>query len=289
MKTLLVLIKLLSGLLLILSLSVQAEIQVYKVERVVSPRSDTYGDDLHGLGQSLAQFEIAAVEKAKKQVPMPDREDFKQLILIGSEGVATKTNFYEFEKTCEYLCGDELEECHYTGMLSWRDNNIGVPLLVVSGITGEVSNFISHTDTASVALPKLSIPEQQLVWSEENYLGITTEGSESKFSLRYGTDKPYRYSTEGSQCRWFAYQGTGLTRLSCNIAEALLDGEVPLLFSNADYNKPGAQVVNQFTINDQEYFTVMLALKAYTAYGLLTKQNGQWRFIVKPADWSKLC
>ncbi len=33
----------------------------------------------------------------------------------------------------------------------------------------------------------------------------------------------------------------------------------------------------------------MLALKSYSAYGLLSKENGKWRFFVNPADWASLC
>lgn len=54
-------IKLTTSLLLLICFSVQAEVQVYKVERVVSSRSDSYGDNVHGLALPLAQIEIGAV------------------------------------------------------------------------------------------------------------------------------------------------------------------------------------------------------------------------------------
>lgn len=278
-----------ASLILLLSLSAQAEIHVYKIERVISPRSDTYGEKLHGLAIPQAQFEIGAVKKNERLVPIPDRSNFEHMLLVGTNGLTVKTSFVELEKVCEYLCGDEIEECHYTGLLSWDGEDIGVPLLAVTGLLGEVSDFLSYIDTKASKMPDLTIPEQALIWPEENFLDITASNSESRFLIRYGVDKPYRYTQEGKQCRLFDYKGTGLLRLSCNVIEALLDGETPLFFSDADYNLPNTQLVNLFKIDGQVYYTVMLALKAYTAYGLLTKENGQWRFIVKTADWAGLC
>lgn len=165
-----------------------------------------------------------------------------------------------------------------------------MPLLAVTKLTGQTDNFISYADTVPTSyMPNLSISEQALIWPANNYLAINIEGSESKFYFRYDNDYPYRYTAEGKQCRWFRYQKTELARLSCNGAEVLLDDQTPLLFSDADYNLPNVQVVNRFSINNQDYYTVMLALKAYTAYGVLTKEHGKWRFIVKPADWASIC
>ena len=107
------------GLYLSTSLAVQAQIQVYKVERTVSPRNDSYGDDIHGLSTLMAQFEIGAAVQGEKPLLFPDRQGFENMVLIGSAGISVKISFVEFEKICEYLCGDELEECHYTGLVSW--------------------------------------------------------------------------------------------------------------------------------------------------------------------------
>ena len=104
MKTLTVLIKLLSGIFLFSNSYAQADLHVYKVGAAVAVRSDSYGNDFHGLAPPLARFEIGAAKRNNRPVPVPSRKDFEQLMLIGSEGVATKTDFYEFKKICDFLC-----------------------------------------------------------------------------------------------------------------------------------------------------------------------------------------
>ena len=283
------------GLILSASIYAQADIQAYKVERVVSPRSDTYGDNPHGLGPALAQIEIAAIKHEGKPVPLPSRENFQQLLLIDSKGITTETIFYEFEKRCEFLCGDELEECHHTALIGWNQADIGVPLLAVAGLAGidgktaGVRDFVAFTEQETTLPPSFSVPEQPLLWPEENFLGITSRAGDSQFSIRYGVKKPYRYTQPDKQCRWTPYPQTALRRLACSGTQVLLENQTPLLFSNPDYNLPNAQLVNRFRVGEQDYSTVMLALKAYTAYGLLTKVQGKWRFIARPADWARLC
>ena len=282
-------INLLAILMIASRLNVQAQIQVFKVDRQIFPRSDTYGDDLHGLSPPLAQFGIGAVNQGESRLAFPRREDFENILLIGSTGVAVKTGFVEFETSCEYLCGDELEECHYSGLVSWQEQDIGVPLLAVSGLSGLVTGFSSFIDTQAIQMNDLSIAEKELVWPAHNFLAINLKDGESQFLFRYENDYSYQETLTGNQCQFYDYEGTGLSRLACNSAEALLEGQAPLLYSNADYNLPNVQLVNKFTIDDQQFLTVMLALKAYTAYGLLIKEDAKWRFIVKPADWAQIC
>lgn len=59
--------------------------------------------------------------------------------------------------------------------------------------------------------------------------------------------------------------------------------------SYADYNVSKVRVLNRFQLADRTYYTVVLALKAYNAFGLLERDGNQWRFLVRPADWAMLC
>jgi hypothetical protein len=277
-------------LLYVLAIPVLADPVAYKVERVVYSSGDTFTDDSPGLQQPLAQIEIGATEHHPKKLPLPSREIFKPMVLVGSAGVANSPTFYEFEKRCEYLCGDEEEECHYTALVGWGHEDIGVPMIAFTGIEGEAREFVSYNETSSsMTIPTLELSHQELAWPQDNYLGLVTRGREATFSFGYGKTASARFDFKAPDCVWTDYRDTGLARLSCNSAEALLHEGRPLLYSTADYNLPTVRVVNRFSLNGAHYYTVVLALKAYTAYGLLTHINDAWKFIVKPADWANLC
>ncbi len=270
-------------------MATQAGPVAYKVERVVYPRSDSYGDDLNGLGQPLAQVGISATVLQEKSVPLPSREEFSPLILIGTEGVTSQASLYEFEKRCEFLCGDEAEECHHTALINYNGQAIGTPLLALVGLAGEISGFqkIEPGDTDPTA--EFSIPETTLVWPPDNFLALDFGGGKVNFSAGKTGKGAYSYDAGAPDCKLISYTNTGFSRLSCNGLEFLLHEQQPLLMSYADYNISSVQVLNTFQVNGQAYYTVLLALKAYTAYGILTLDETGWRFIVKPADWAQLC
>jgi len=272
--------------------AVNADPVAYKVERVIYPQNGIYEENAIHQYKPLAQIEIGATEHRPKKLKLPSREIFNSSILIGTQGITQNTTFYEFEKRCEYLCGDEIEECHFTGLIHWENQDIGHPLVALTGIEGEIDNFMIYDENNSpitTNIPKIELYNEEMIWPTENYLGLITKGNKTTFSYGFGKMTSVRFNFEAPDCKWIEYDKTDIARLSCNSAEALLHKKIPLLYSHADYNISNVQLINSFTINNQWYYTIRLALKAYTAFGVLTHDGTGWKFIVKPADWASLC
>ncbi len=266
-----------------------AEPVAYKVERIVYSRSGSWSGKLTGLEQPLAQIGLSASQQGEKIIPVPAREDFEHIILVGTENIASRTSLYEFEKRCEFLCGDDAEECHHTALIHYNNQDIGTPLLALVGITGEISGFRKYEATETSEINELNIEKQPLSWPADNYLSLDMKNNEVTFTASYEGRGAYSYDASAPDCKTIKYLDSGFERLSCNGVEFLMHDQNPLLMSYADYNVSSVQVLNEFRIDNQVYYTVLLAMKAYTAYGVLTRTESGWRFIVRPADWASIC
>jgi hypothetical protein len=272
-----------------LSAGAHAGPTAYKVERVVYPRSDTYSDDLTGLSQPLAQIEIGASAREGQQIAPPAQEALASVLLIGTDGITAGTKFRTFEKRCEFLCGDELEECHHTALVAYDDRGIGTPLVALAGVAGDVSGFRKLEPAPPETDSRIQAQKQALAWPPGDFVSLELENGRVDFTAGHEGKSPYSYDASAPDCRTIDYPDSGLTRLSCNGVEFLSYENRPLLMSYADYNISTVQVLNEFRIDGRAHYTVLLALKAYNALGILIQGDSGWRFIVRPADWAMLC
>lgn len=281
---------LIMAILILAAFPLYAEPVAYKVEQIVRLRPTSYIEGTGDLSGPLAQIEIGTAENTPERRPLPPREEFNKTILIGSQGVTDRTYFQGYEKRCEFLCGDELQECHYTAKLGWEDQSIGTPLLALTGVSGKPDAFTAFDDTgAGESVPAIELPAQALAWPDNHHLALVMGDDRAVFDVSVESGDPYQFDFEAPDCKWFSYPGTELHRLSCNSAEALFHQRRPLLYSMADYNISSVRLLSRFTVDGQHYYTVMIALKAYTAYGVLTQKAGKWVFIVNPANWALIC
>lgn len=258
--------------------------QVQRVTREVDPR-----DAPHTLGRPRVMIDLGTAEGT----PWPDRHRTTQMTLIGTEGVMP-ASLEDVVKVCETLCGDELEECHYEGLLVPAGTlaAIGTPVAAVSG-TPALSDFVALGDVASERgrdTGALSDEYAHPIWPEEN------PGDLRHRFLRTGdaVTLEYAWGSSGEQSvplRSCRFHGRGpVTRLACDAVEALLADGVPLLVSFPDYNRAGADLVASFVDAGQRYYVVRLALKAQTVYGLLYRDgDGNWQARFHPRNYSLLC
>ena len=272
-----------------LSAGVHAGPTAYKVERVVYPRSDTYSEDLTGLGQPLAQIEIGSSAREGRQIAPPAQETLASVLLIGTEGITAQASFHAFEKRCEFLCGDELQECHYTALIAYDDRGIGTPLVALAGLAGDVGGFRKLDPVQPVTDSRIQVSKQALAWPPGDFVSLKLENGNVEFTAGHEGKSPYSYDASAPDCKTIDYPGSGLTRLSCNGVEFLLHENRPLLMSYADYNISTVRVLNEFRIDGRVHYTVLMALKAYNAFGILTQRDSGWQYIVSPADWAMLC
>ena len=271
------------------------EIEVYKVDRVVTERDHIQTGETVGFEKPFAQIEIAAIELGDRD---PDSVDYfaewefrqrnDRFWLVGSAGVATDAHLFTRELRCVYLCGDGGgEECRDTGLIDWQGQAIGEPLMAVAGLTGEVTDFVSFLDVESTEeIPELNSDRVELLSPS----GISLSVSSQESALRL-TGESYWNSIESepTQCTWTDYGESGLGSLTCQQEAVLFQGGEPLMLSYSDYNVAGATVVNGFTVEGRRYYTAVLGQKGYTAYGLLFETDEGWQVVFSTHDWPTLC
>lgn len=272
-----------------------AELDVYKVDRVVYERDYIQPGEPLGFGKPLAQIEIAEVELADKVDESVDpfaewefRERVDSMLLVGSEGVSADARVFTRELRCVYLCGDGGgESCRDTGLIDWHSQPIGEPLLAIAGLSGEITDFVSYGDAKPTEeIPELDSDRATLLSPPSTSVSMSTQGDDLKLAVEsYGNP----LDLLPNQCTWTDYGESGLGSLTCQWEAVLMHRGQPLLLSYADYNVAQAGVVSRFTVSEQVYYTVVLGQKGYTAYGLLFETSDGWQVIFSAKDWPTLC
>lgn len=212
------------------------------------------------------------------------------MTVVGNAGVG-RINLESIGKICEFLCGDEAEECHYVAYMVpvTELDEIGTPLLALPG---------------DYALTDFTLPEPQEVaidealrergfvralWPDEEggyrYRFEPLAGGGLAVEARWGEGDPYRYSSSG--CR--ATKWKGLTTVMCDGMEGILVDGAPALVSYPDYNSPSAQILASFDHGGVTYHLVQLAIKAQTVYGLVVRTDEGWQALIRPRDYALLC
>ena len=271
------------------------ELEVYKVDRVVTERDYIQPGEPLEFGRSFAQIEISEVEMADRNADSVDpfaewefRQRNDRFLLVGSEGVATDASLLTRELRCVYLCGDGGgESCRDTGLIDWQGQEIGEPLLAIAGMTGEVTDFVSYVDVEPTEeIPELNSDRVALLSPPNTSLSVTSQEGILRLT---GESYENPVESEPTQCSWTDYGESGLESLTCQWEAMLLHRGQPLLLSYADYNVAQANVVNWFTVKGRRYYTAVLGQKGYTAYGLLFETDEGWQVVFSTHDWPTLC
>ena len=205
---------------------------------------------------------------AKEEAPHPGSARFRTV--TGGAGVA-RGRFNDIHKTCNYLCGDEAQECRYVGLFALDKpvEAIGRPLAALPGHHA-LSGFRSLS--AEAAQPEATFPPAA-IGRDFAPLAWTPHGVEGPVMRITGSDTVERalmlesrwrsgdsFSVEAPECR--ARRAGDLTELQCNGVALILDAGAPLLFSWPDYNTAAAEIVATLQSGGSTLYLVRLELKA---------------------------
>lgn len=262
----------------------------YQVQGVVQYRGDV---DRGGDGLSLGAVLVAVDLGGARGKAVPTRDALAEITLLGTAG-STVGRLREIVKQCDFLCGDEGEECHYVALIEVDGSleALGTPLAALAG-RHETAGFAAAAPSDGAALldglaADLSAPVWDPHLSSNPVFRLRDwqpEAGTATLDLLYGTGEPTAVALRS--CR--ASNQGGLVGLACgSLAMLLADGR-PLLVSYPDYNLPAAEVVAGFHSGGLGYRLVRLGLKAQTVFGLLAETPDGWRARIRPRDYALLC
>jgi hypothetical protein len=262
----------------------------YQVEGVVVLRDD---HDRMGTGLGLQPPRVLIDLGSARDGRFPETPGLREVTIIGTEGAAEGT-LEDIYKDCQFLCGDDAEECHFVGVvvLAGRLDTIGTPLIALAG-KREISSFRPWAGTSGMppAPPPRSVFSPALWSPYPDYApGYRIESWDTTLrsltlAMRDPSGEVHRLT--GEQCDG-AHDGE-LSSLSCSGFALLIAEGRPLLFSYPDYNLPAAEVVASFTQAGEAYHLVRYGAKAQTVFGLVTRGPEGWRALFRPKDYALLC
>ena len=264
----------------------------YQVEAVERSVPYSYTED-ESLGPPMITVDLGTAEG---RTP-PVREGLETMTFLGAGGSAVG-QLYDISKHCDYLCGDELEECHYVARYSLPPDTpaLEAPLAALPG-TLELTDYhdprqaewidnftLAYVWTATGFSPEAWRPSSQGATSHK----LESWNEDSK-DIAFRTRFPdgNEFSAQAGSCR--LRQGGDLNEVACNGLSLLFAEGTPLLLSYPDYNSPAARAVSSFTQGDRTYYLVLLGLKAQSVFGLLTKTLEGWIGHFQPRDYALLC
>jgi hypothetical protein len=229
--------------------------------------------------------------------PVPSGESFRKMTVLGSSG-ASPAFLHDIRKVCEFLCGDEGEECHYVARVSPTRplEEIGTPLAVIPGAHG-IEAFRSF-DVETAPAPSELIDEwlgrdfERPIWPTDpnsvlEYRLRESPAADRELGLEYRWSGGEVYSVEDRDCG--VRRNAGLSELACSSFAMIAQEGRPLLVSLADYNSATAETVAAFESDGMAYRVVRLGLKAQTVIGLLVETESGWRAMIRPRDYGLLC
>jgi hypothetical protein len=224
---------------------------------------------------------------------LPDGASLREVTIVGTAGVARGT-LEDIRKECDYLCGDEGEECHYVGLvvLNGALEDIGTPLIALAG-GHELSDFRPWEGSAGMPLspPRWSV-FSPLAWSPypdyaPAYRIESWDVPSRSLTLAQRDPSGEVVTLRGEQCE--SAHDRELLSLSCSgFALIVADGR-PLLFSYPDYNIAAAEAVAIFTLHGRVHYLVRYGAKAQTVFGLIARGPEGWQALFRPKDYALLC
>ncbi len=258
----------------------------YQVEAIARVW-DKY-DASSGLDQPRVVIDLGSAEGT----PWPDRDASNMMTLIGTAG-AMSASLDEIVKTCETLCGDEAEECHYVARLvpAGDPRTLGDPVAAFAGLHA-LSGYTPTPESVPRLPPGAGTLSSQLVepaWptSEQGVPSYRFRRHDGSLILdsKYGASDIQEVSL--GDCE--SYEMGPLVRMVCDGAEALIADGLPVLVSFPDYNLASADLLASFGHGGRTYHVVRLGIKAQTIYGVIYQDGGRWHARLRPRDYALLC
>jgi hypothetical protein len=254
-----------------------------------------FRDDRYRMGAGLAlQPPRILIDLGRAQDRrLPDASNLREVTIVGTAGVARGT-LEDIRKDCEYLCGDEGEECHYVGIvvLDGPLADIGTPLVALPGDQA-LADFQAWESAPGMppAPPAWSV-FSPAIWSPypdyaPGYRVESWDAPSRSLTLAQRAPSGEVLELRGERCE-SAHDGE-LLSLSCSGFALLLADGRPLLFSYPDYNLPAAEVVASFTRGGQRHYLVRYGAKAQTVFGLIVRGQEGWQAFFRPKDYALLC
>ncbi len=255
-----------------------------------------FKDDRHRLGEGLElNPPLIAVDLGTAAGSHPDAGKLARMTFLGSIGIGFGA-LRGIQKHCDYLCGEDGEECHYVGLyaLDGPLAALGAPLAAIPGVQALAGYRALSAQPLEPATLRLGAQADfvPLAWAPYGADGPEArigkwDGARARLDLDLRWRSGELFSGDGEQCAVARVEG--LTQLSCNPVALILDGGRPLLLSYPDYNVAAAQVVAAVRLASSTLYLVRLGLKAQTVFGLLYRAEDGWRGLFRPRDYALLC
>lgn len=262
----------------------------YQIEGVVSFRDDHYR---MGTGLGLQPPRVLIDLGNARDGRFPDTSGLREVTIVGTDGTAHGM-LEDIYKDCQFLCGDEAEECHFVGVVVLQGHLelVGTPLVALAG-KREISGFRPWVRTSGMPakLSRLSV-FSPAIWSPypdfaPGYRIESWDAPTRSLTLAQRNPSGEVRQLQGEDCEG-AHDGE-LSSLSCSGFALLIAEGRPLLFSYPDYNLPAAEPVASFTQAGETYHLVRYGAKAQTVFGLVTRGPEGWHAFFRPKDYALLC
>lgn len=246
-------------------------------------------------GQKGRTFRVVLAEKAPKDV----KSRLGVMTLVGQKGLATG-RLQKVESVCVDLCEDS-RVCHAVGVYTQEPGtqDVGQGLAALPGrVAGKTQapppvspepaptakQWTSRDFQTSVdEQPKATdpgLPRMAFRW------GLRADGGAVLEERQFGADY-YAPPIQLAQCR--QERQPPFTRITCPAASLLYDQQQLLFASFADYGVATTEWLTTLQSGGQEAYLVKVGLKTQAVPGLLFRDGGRWRLLIRPADYPLLC
>ncbi|WP_163997618.1 hypothetical protein [Pyxidicoccus caerfyrddinensis] len=224
------------------------------------------------------------------------------MTLLGKKGLAP-ARFQRVEAVCADLCDSGRPTCHTVGVYTQEPGtaDVGEGLAALAGrVEGTLSTpppgkpekaptakqwaakeFQVPVDEST---PATSLPEGLLPLA---YRWVSHGDASAVLEERQGGVGFFAPPFQLTDCR--QEQQPPFTRLTCPGASLLYAKQQLLFASFAEYAEPTTAWVATLRSGVQEVHLVRVGLKAQAVPGLLFRDGGRWRLLIRPADYPLLC
>ena len=221
---------------------------------------------------------------------LPAYEELQTWTIIGEKGWSRAAKI-EFQKRCDYLCGDEDESCYYVVIVSLTDEHadIGAPLGAIEGDYA-LTEFSPLIGAELAALPFNASDQFSGLFEKEDYRIVSASADNVKLAFRRRNEtSDHIYEVEDAACTALAYESLGLENTTCKAISILSGSGVPLIASYADYNGSKTTPLVAFSYNGARYYAIRYGAKAEDIIGLVKAESQGWRSRFKGRGRALMC
>jgi hypothetical protein len=248
-------------------------------------------------GQQGRTFRVVFGAKAPEDV----ESRLGVMTLLGKKGTAT-ARLQRVEPVCEDLCG-ERPTCHTVGVYTQEPGtgDVGQGLVALAGrVEGKLSAPAPGRPDKSPSAKQWSSKEFQVPVEESTPVVPLPEGhlplayrwapradGSAVLEEREGGADFFAPPIQLTGCR--QERQPPFTRITCPAASLLYAQQQLLFASFADYGAATTEWVATLRAGAQELHLVRVGLKTHAVIGLLFRDGGRWRLLIRPADYPLLC